>query len=545
MNTPFDFDVAIIGSGFGGSVSALRLAEQGYKVAVIEQGRRLSREDLDRASRDSKYLNWAPLFGLKGFLAQDVFQHMGVVRGIAVGGGSIVYAAVLLKPGQQFYQDRVWRHLSKDWEEELAPHYRTAEIMLGVNLNPYKGQQDEWLKQTAQAMHAEHSFDTVSQGIYFGTPNQSVPDPLLGGKGPERIGCSQCGNCITGCAHGAKNSLDKNYLYLAEQLDTEIIPETKATHIEPMAEGYIVHCHHSFDQNNKRKIRARKVILSAGVIGTVEILFASRDLYKTLPHISAQLGEHIRTNSEAVVSILSKDEQIDLTKGTTISSHFYADQRTHITQNRFPASYNFMKMYMGPSVPGHVPWRRALQVLKTFLLHPIKASLAWRSKNWYKRVTVLTVMQQADNQLRFVYGRTWMRGFRRFLKTQVSVGTRAPSYIPLANEAAETFAELSHGTAQNNILESMGNLSVTAHILGGAVMADHPDHGVIDKHHQVFGYSGLYVMDASAIPVNVGVNPSLTITALAERFANQFQQGKVPQHSTQSQPATMVEYQDI
>ena len=540
MNTPFDFDVVIVGSGFGGSVSALRLAEQGYKVAVLEQGRRLTQADLDQASRDSKYLNWAPLFGLKGFLAQDVFQHMGVVRGIAVGGGSVVYAAVLLKPGQKFYQDSAWRNLSPDWEQELAPHFRTAEKMLGVNLNPYKGQQDAWLQQTATAMQAAHTFDTVPQGIYFGDPQQAVSDPLLGGNGPDRIGCNQCGNCITGCAQGAKNSLDKNYLYLAEQHDAEIIPETKVTHIEPMEDGYIVHCHHSFDKNNQRKIRARKVILSAGVIGTVEILFASRDLYKTLPDISSQLGEHIRTNSEAVVSVLSQDEHLDLTQGTTISSHFYADEKTHITQNRFPASYDFMKMYMGPSIHGHSPWRRALQVIKTFLLHPFKASLAWRSKNWYKRVTVLTVMQQADNQLRFVYGRTWMRGLRRFLKTQVSVGTRAPSYIPLANQAAEAYAKLSGGTAQNNILESVGNLSVTAHILGGAVMAESSDTGVVDQSHQVFGYPGLYVMDASAIPVNVGVNPSLTITALAERFSSQFQQTKKQDYVAQSKVSTVV-----
>lgn len=522
MKSKFEYDVIIVGSGFGGSVSALRLSELGLKVAVLEQGRRLTEDDLHRASRSSKYLNWAPTLGMKGFLAQDVFQHMGVVRGVAVGGGSVVYAAVLLKPGQKFYRDPTWSHLSEDWERELQPHYQMAQSMLGVSLNPYKGQQDEWLKQTAEKMGSGDSFDTVPQGIYFGDPHQWVSDPLLNGQGPERIGCNQCGNCITGCAQGAKNSLDKNYLYLAENNGVEIIPETKVTHLSHVDGKYIIHTYQSFNSKEKQDYSAKQVILSAGVIGTVEILFASREVYKTLPNISGQLGEHIRTNSEAIVAISNNDKTIDLTRGTTISSHFHADDKTHITQNRFPASYEFMKFYMGPLVNGDQPVKRALHVLKHFFLHPFVSTRSWRSKNWHKRVTVLTVMQQADNQLRFVYGRTALRGFRRFLKTQVSVGERAPSFIPLANEAAEKFAEVSGGQAQNNILESMGHLSVTAHILGGAVMAEDSSKGVIDSNHQVFGYQGLYVVDGSAIPVNVGVNPSLTITALAERFAEKY-----------------------
>jgi cholesterol oxidase len=522
MNTQFDYDVVVVGSGFGGSVSALRLSELGLKVAVVEQGRRLSSEDLTLAAENSKHLNWAPCLGMNGFLAQDVFKHMGVVRGIAVGGGSVVYAAVLLKPSKNFYEDVTWRHLSSDWEAELRPHYQTAEKMLGVNLNPYSGLQDTWLKKTAVKMNADLSFDTVPQGIFFGNPNQLVDDPLLGGEGPKRIGCNQCGNCITGCAHGAKNSLDKNYLYLAEKNGVDIIPASKVTHISQIEGGYELHRIHSLENKQQVTLRAKKVILAAGVIGTVEILFASRDHSKTLPKISKQLGEHVRTNSEAVVSILNKDASLDLTVGTTISSHFHVDEKTHITQNRFPKSYNFMRWYMGPLTNGERSIQRAIRVLKAFIFQPFKATQSWRAKNWYKRVTVLTVMQQADNQLRFVYGRTALRGFRRFLKTEVSVGDRAPSYIPLANEAARHFAEVSHGDAQNNLLESVGNLSVTAHILGGAVMASDMNQGVVDAQHQVFGYPGLYVVDGSAIPVNVGVNPSLTIAALAERFAEQF-----------------------
>lgn len=524
MNMLEQYDVVIVGSGFGGSVSALRLAEQGYKVAVLEQGRRLSADDLKQAGQNSRDLAWAPALGMHGILAQDVFQHLGVVRGIGVGGGSLVYAAVLLEPGQRFYNDPTWTDLSLNWETELAPHYQTAKYMLGVTDNPYHNIQDQWLEQTAKQMGAHQTFSTVPQGIYFGDPDQEIEDPFFNGKGPKRRGCSRCGSCITGCSFGAKNSLDKNYLYQAEQLGVKIYAETKVSHLECLndGEGYLIHTEHPWKKIPKQIIQAKKVILAAGVVGTLEILFASRDRYKTLAMISKQLGEHVRTNSEAIVSILSNDKDVDVTQGTTISSHFHADEGTHITQNRFPASYEFMKFYMGPLVSHTSPIKRLFKVLGKLLFQPIQSTVSWRVKAWHKRISVLTVMQQADNELRFVYGRTLLRGGRRFLKSQMSVGERSPSFIPLANKAAKHFAEASHGIAQNNLLESVGNLSVTAHLLGGAVMAADPSKGVIDTNHQVFGYPNLYVVDGSAIPVNVGVNPSLTITALAERFAERF-----------------------
>lgn len=521
-----DYDIVIVGSGFGGSVSALRLAEKGWRVAVLEQGRQLTDADIEPAGTDPKQLAWAPSLGLKGFFAQDVFRHVGIVRGIGVGGGSLVYAAVLLEPKENFYRDPAWRALSTDWQAELAPHYATAKRLLGVTPNPWHGVQDDWLRGAAERLGAADTFDTVPQGIFFGEPGRTVPDPFFGGEGPARTGCNRCGRCITGCAYGAKNTLDRNYLHFARQLGVTVMPERQVTHLEPLAGGgYAVHQKHPWDGNVRyQTLRARQVILAAGAVGTMEILFASRDRYRTLPSLPASLGEHVRTNSEAIVGILAKDEQADVTEGATISSHFYADAKTHITQNRFPESYTFMKWYMGPLVDDANPLRRALRTLLRLVVHPVASTVSFRARHWHRRISVLTVMQHADNELAFGYGRTLLRGFRHGLISRPGKGGRTPSFLPQANAAARAFAEASGGTPLNTVMESIGNLSVTAHILGGAVMAADARDGVVDANHQVFGHPGLYVVDASAIPANVGVNPSLTITALAERFSARFPQ---------------------
>ena len=519
-----DFDVVVIGSGFGGSVAALRLSEKGWRVAVLEQGRRLDERAIEEAGTSPRALAWAPALGFKGFFAQDVYRHVAIVRGIGVGGGSLVYAAVLLEPNDRFYSDPAWAALSVDWRTELAPHYATAKRMLGVTPNPTHGIQDDWLRATAVRMGAADTFGTVPQGIYFGDPNHASPDPFFDGKGPQRTGCNRCGRCITGCAFGAKNTLDRNYLYFAEGLGARVFPERQVTHLEPtQAGGYAVHYRHPWDTSGASGVvRARRVVLAAGALGSMEILFASRDRYKSLPRISRALGAHVRTNSEAIVGILSDDEATDVTHGATISSHFYADARTHITQNRFPESYRFMKWYMGPLVDGERPLWRALRTLVAFFLHPIRSTRSFRARRWHRRISVLTVMQQADNEIAFDYGRSLFRGFRYALRSRVGRGGRSPSYLPQANAAARAFADASGGTPLNMLMESIGNQSVTAHILGGAVMAADPSAGVVDASHEVFGYPGLYVVDASAIPANVGVNPSLTITALAERFATKF-----------------------
>jgi cholesterol oxidase len=521
----FDYDCLVIGSGFGGSVSALRMSEKGYRTAVLEQGARVSDERMRKAGMSARWLLWNPALGLHGFFSQDIFRHAIIVGGVGVGGGSLVYASVLLEPKTAFYEDPSWRNLGVDWRRELAPHYRTARRMLGAVRNPYFGEMDEYLRRTAAAMNSEDTFGPVTQGIYFGVEGESREDPFFDGRGPARTGCIQCGACLTGCPHNAKNSLDKNYLYLAEQLGCEILARRRVNWIEALDSepggGYRVYVRDMGAGMVGRLgrptvLRARRVIVTAGVLGTLRLLFRSRER-GGLSKLSGRLGDVVRTNSEAIVASLSRDSRVDLTRGTAISSHFYPNDYTHITQNRFPRGYSFFKYYCGPLVDGDRPGGRRLRTLLAYVLRPLEATANLRARNWYRRISALTVMQNLDNQLRFVYRRGILGLFGMRLRSAAVPGKAAPTYLPEANQAARLFAEQSNGTPTNVVLESVGNISSTAHILGGCTMGASAEDGVIDVNHEVFGYRGLYVVDGSAVSANVGVNPSLTITALAER----------------------------
>ena len=514
-----DYDVVVIGSGFGGSVSALRLSEKGYRVAVVEQGNRVTPEDIEAGDADVRCLNWLPALGWDGYFSQDFFRHVTLVRGIGVGGGSIVYAAVLLRPPDAFYGDRAWSKLGVDWKKEMAPHYETAETMLGVTVNPHSDIQDGYIRRTAGRMGAGDTFGPTPNGIYFGVPEVSAPDPYFKGAGPHRTGCFLCGRCLTGCPHGAKNSLDKNYLYLAERLGAAILPNRKVVRISPLpAGGYRLDMRGPIQKSRKYpSIHAKKVVIAAGVLGSLELLFHCRDEAKTLPAISRRLGTVVRTNSEAIVGVLSAAPDADLTGGTAISSHFYPDAYTHITQNRFPRGYTFMKYFTGPLVDDSRPVVRALKTLAAMTGRPAWTLENWRAENWHKRMTVLTVMQHVDNRIMFEYGPKASLLTGRGLKSRSVPGQSAPAYLPVANRAARALGAVTGGRPLNLLTESIGNTSTTAHILGGCHMGASPDTGVIDTTHQVFGYPGLYVVDGSAVSANIGANPSLTITALAER----------------------------
>ncbi len=514
-----DYDYAVIGSGFGGSVAALRLSEKGYKVAVIEQGGWVTAADIEEADSNVRRLNWFPALGLSGYFTQHFYRHVTIVGGAAVGGGSIVYAAVLLEPKDEFYSDPAWCDLGVDWKQALVPHYETAAQMLGVTENPAADVQDDYLRETARTMGADAAYGPTPNGIYFGTPEVLQADPFFGGDGPSRAGCHLCGRCLTGCPHGSKNSLDRNYLYLAQRLGVDILPHRKVTGIVPLEEGgYRLNLRHPLKRLRKYPdIKARKVIVAAGVLGTLELLFRCRDVTRSLPGISTQLGKVVRTNSEAVVGVLSRDQDLDLTRGSAISSHFYPDEATHITQNRFPAGYTFMKWLTGPLVDHERPGVRALKTLVKMLCNPMRMYRMWLSKNWYRRVTILTVMQHLDNRIAFKYGRRPWLFFKRGLKSVPVPGKSAPTNLPVANLAAKTMAQISEGEPLNIITESIGNISTTAHILGGCHMGTSADDGVIDTTHQVFGHPGLYVINGASVSANIGANPSLTIAAMAER----------------------------
>ncbi|WP_224766052.1 GMC oxidoreductase [Nocardioides campestrisoli] len=518
---PMDADVIVVGSGFGGSVSALRLTEAGHRVLVLEQGRRLSDADLHAARRDPRAYLWQPGARLRGFFWQRIFRHVAVIGGSGVGGGSIVWAGVLLEPGEEFYAAPAMRRLGVDWSRELGPYLRRAAGMLGRVTSPHRGPMDDHLREAAQAVGAESTYGPVPLAIHFGRPGVSEPDPFFGGEGPERTGCKLCGECLLGCPYGAKNQLTRNYLHLAERYGAEIRPEQQVTSLRPLpGGGYEVRARHPWRSGEEQVLRAQRVVLAAGVLGTLDLLFRCRDELGTLPRVSAELGAHVRTNSEALTAVLQPPGQ-DLSRGPTITSDFHPDPQTHVTQNRYVGGWH-MRLQLGPLVDGDRPGPRAVRTLGRLLRAPAAQVRVALARGFERRLTVLTTMQHVDNELALELRRSPVRPWRRVLRSRVTHGRRAPSHLPVANEVTRAFAAASGGRPLNLLGETLGGLSVTAHVLGGAVMGPGPEEGVVDARHEVFGHPGLYVADASVIPANLGVNPSLTIAALAERFAADF-----------------------
>jgi cholesterol oxidase len=370
-------------------------------------------------------------------------------------------------------------------------------------------------------MGAGDTFGAEPVAIFFGAEGETVPDPFFGGAGPARTGCCLCSGCFAGCPYGSKNSLDYNYLHLAELGGAEIRPEHRVVRIEPLPDGgYQIDARHPWRRQRYPSVRARKVILAAGVLGTLELLFRARDRDRTLPNVSPRLGQLVRTNSEAITAILSRDSGADLTRGPAISSHFYPDATTRVFQNRLAENENFLRFHYGPLIDGEQPGARARRTIASMLAHPSRVRRVWSARNFTKRASVLVAMQQLDNELAFRYGRLPTAPWRTGLRSMAVPDRQAPTYLPVANRTTRAFANVSGGEPLNMLVESVANKSTTAHILGGAVIAADAAQGVIDTRHKLFGHPGVYVVDASAVPVNLGVNPSLTITALAERFAS-------------------------
>jgi len=522
QNPDLAFDFVIIGSGFGGSVSAMRLAQKGYSVAILETGKRLQANDFPKTNwRAWKYF-WAPIIKFFGPQRISFLKGVMILHGVGVGGGSLVYANTLMKPKTEVFQDSAWPK-GNDWEKELEPHFETARMMLGVAENPYHFEGEDALRKLAKRMGVEDTYHPTEVGVFFGEPGETVPDPYFSGAGPERTGCISCGGCMVGCRHNAKNTLDKNYLYFAEKWGTKIFPETKADKITPTQDGYTIDTVHStswFKKKGKRFF-GKKIILSAGVLGSVGLLMKNRDVHKTLPHLSAYLGKSVRTNGESLIGATSFDAHRDLSRGIAIGAAIHPDSKTKIEMVRYPEGSGAMRTLGTLLTPDGTHLTRPLKAIWQLIRRFPRYVRLWTVKDWAKSSVILLVMQYLDQQIELNLGRSIFSGFRKKLQG-APTGHPLPSYFQIAQDAGKIIAEEINGEPQNVITEAFLKVPATAHILGGCRMGDTPEKGAINKEHEVFGYSGLYVCDGSVVPCNLAVNPSFTITALAERFASYF-----------------------
>ncbi|MFC0526378.1 FAD-dependent oxidoreductase [Phytohabitans kaempferiae] len=514
------YDVVVIGSGFGGSVAALRLAEKGYSVAVLEAGRRFADDEFPQTSWRARRFLWAPGLGCYGIqritLLRSARGQAGagvlVLSGAGVGGGSLNYANTLYEPLPAFYDDPQWRGIT-DWRAELAPHYDQAKRMLGVTTYPMETAADRAMRAVAERMGVGHTYRPTPVGVHIGRPGERVVDPYFGGVGPERTGCLHCGSCMTGCRHGAKNTLVKNYLWLAERLGVEVHPLTTAVSVRPSGSGYRIETVRTgaWLGRRRRVFEAEQVLFAAGALGTQRLLHAMK-ASGTLPHLSDRVGALTRTNSEAILGagVLRPDARrrgLDFTEGVAITSSFHPDEQTHIEPVRYGRGSNVMGLLQSALVDGGP--RRPLRWLRMIAGRPLLYLRLLSVRDWSSRTVIALVMQAADNSLTTHYRRGRLR-------TTPGHGAPSPTWIPAGNEAVRLLAEEIGGVPGGAVTEAF-NVPLTAHILGGAAIGATPDEGVVDAYHRVFGHPGLHVVDGAAVAANLGVNPSLTIAAQAER----------------------------
>ncbi len=505
-----DYDVVVVGSGFGGSVAALRLTEKGYRVGVLEAGRRFTPETLPKTSWDLKNFLWAPGLGFKGIQKITWLKDVVVLSGAGVGGGSLVYANTLYQPPESFFQDPQWAHIT-DWASELEPHYDQAKRMLGVVEQPATTAADRVVQEVAEDMGVGHTYRRTPVGVYFGTAGVEVEDPYFGGAGPRRTGCTHCGDCMIGCRIGAKNRLDLNYLYLAEQGGAVIHPETMVTAVTPLSTGgYLVASRPTGKRGPVTTFTTDDVVFAAGSLGTQRLLLTMRDT-GVLPRISARLGTMTRTNSEALLGAMArKSAGTDFTKGVAITSSFHPDEHTHIEPVRYGKGSNAMGLLSTMLVDGGGKVPRPLKFLAQAVRHPLLFAQSLSVSHWSERTIIALVMQNLDNSL------TVTRTRRGRLTTGPGHGEPNPTWIPVGHEAVRRIADKIGGYPGGTVGD-IANVPMTAHVIGGAVIGANPDEGVIDGYHRVFGHPGLHVVDGAALSANLGVNPSLSITAQAER----------------------------
>jgi cholesterol oxidase len=510
-----DFDVIVIGSGFGGSVSALRLAEKGHRVLVVEKGKRWAPEDFPETNWDLRRWMWMPQLGLRGFFQMSFLRHVTVLHGVGVGGGSLVYANTLPVPKDDFFEAPSWSSLAP-WKQELSPHYDTARRMLGAARNPRIERGDEVLREIARDLGREEHFHPTDVAVYFGKPGVRTADPYFGGDGPDRTGCTFCGACMTGCRVGAKNTLDKNYLYLAQKRGAEVRAETEVVAVRRSSEhGWRVEVR---GPRGDEAITARRVVFAGGVMGTVPLLLAMKEDPDGLPGLSDRVGEAVRTNSEALCGVVVPDRDADFSRGVAITSILHTDEHSHIEPVRYSAGSGFFRTMILPQARGASAVGRAVNAARSFAAHPVRWARAYAVADFAKQSQILLYMRTLEGTLRMQLGREVRTGFRRGLVTTLDDPSHAPrADMPEALDLANRFAEKVGGVAATLLTETVLGVPSTAHILGGACMGASAETGVIDARHRVFDHDGLFVVDGSAVSANPGVNPSLTITALAER----------------------------
>lgn len=508
-----DYDYIIIGSGFGGSVSALRLSEKGYKVLVIEKGKWYKAKDFPKTNWNLKKWLWMPLLGFRGIMQITMFRHISVLSGTGVGGGSLVYANTLPIPKAAFYNTGSWATL-EDWKNTLKPYYKKATEMLGATKNPKLFDGDIALQKLAEAQNIADKFERPNVAVFFGEPNKEVADPYFNGKGPKRTGCNFCGGCMTGCRHNAKNTLDKNYLYFAQKNGAKIIAETEVYKVKPINNtdgktGYEVYTKTSTKfLKTKKVITAKGVIFSAGVLGTLKLLLKLKQ--KTLPLLSDKLGADIRTNNETLVSVSSLDKNLDVSKGIAIGSILHTDENSHLEVCRYSKGSGFWKLFHLPYATGTNPFIRLVNMFVQVAKSPWRYFKIYWVNSWSKKTVVLLFMQSLDSTLKF------KRSYFGWLSSTVNTGKKPSPNIPESKKLTKAYANIVNGKATTFLLEAIAGIPSTAHILGGAVMGKNEKEGVINKNNEVFGYANMYVIDGAMISANPGVNPSLSITAIAE-----------------------------
>lgn len=513
------YDWIVIGSGFGGSVSALRLAEKGYRVLVIEKGKRFGKSDFPKTNWDLKRWMWMPGGGMQGIFQMSFFEHVTILHGVGVGGGSLTYANTLPTPKKAFFEAPSWAHLG-DWERELAPHYSTAERMLGAVPFERVTPADRIMKEIARDIGREDQFHPTRVGVYFGEPNKEVPDPFFGGKGPRRTGCTFCGACMTGCRVGAKNTLDQNYLYLAQGLGCEVRSETEVTAVrEQRGGGYRVEARPSIGRpRTPVAFTADRVIFAGGVLGSLPLLLRMQEDPEGLPRLSPTLGYGVRTNSESLIGVVAPDVQEDLTEGVAITSILHTDEHSHIEPVRYGHGSGFFRTMALPHAPGDTLIARLARAATDVARNPGLWARVYAVRDFSQKSQTLLYMRTLDGTMRFKLGRSRFTAFRRGLVSEITDPAGAPkAFMDEATDLANRFASKVNGVAISLATELALGTPSTAHILGGCVMGANADEGVINADHEVFGYDGLYVIDGAAMSANPGVNPSLTITALAER----------------------------